>query len=320
MTKELAPQLALTYGDPAGIGPEILAQALFSGLTGAQPVVYGDARVVWRGAEIAKVALPPDLAIVPVEFPGKLPVPGRVSGQTGAHALAVLERLGEDLLSQRLAGVVTGPIQKAAVQQVRPGFIGHTEFFAELSGTTRFGMLLIVEPLRALHVTTHIALKDVPAALSVERIEDTIALANLALVQLGEPGGTIGVCGLNPHAGEDGAFGDEELRIIAPAIAAARRRNIAALGPLPPDTAFMRAARGDFALVVCMYHDQGHVPLKLLGFDRGINMTVGLPFVRTSVDHGTALDIAGSGTSNPGSLKSAWSLACRIIQARAAAR
>ena len=320
MTKKFAPRLALTYGDPAGIGPEILAKALSSGLSGAQPVVYGDERVVRRGAELASVSLPPDLEIVPVGALENLPVPGQVSEQTGAHALAVLERLGQDLLAHRVAGVVTGPIQKAAVQLVRPGFIGHTEFFAELSGTVRFGMLLIVEPLRALHVTTHIALKDVPAALTVERVEDTIVLGNLALEQLGEPGGTIGVCGLNPHAGEEGAFGDEEVRIIAPAIAAARRRMIAAVGPLPPDTAFMRAARGDFKLVICMYHDQGHVPLKLMGFDRGINMTVGLPFVRTSVDHGTALDIAGSGTCDPGSLKSAWYLACKAMMARAAAR
>ena len=318
MTTKIAPGLALTYGDPAGVGPEILAQALSSGLAGARPVVYGDERVVRRGAELAKVALPRDLEIVRVDSPGDLPVPGQVSGQTGAHALAVLERLGQDLLAQRVAGVVTGPIQKAAVQLVRPGFIGHTEFFAQISGTARYGMLLIVEPLRALHVTTHIALKDVAAALSVARIEDTIALAHLALAQLGEPGGTIGVCGLNPHAGEEGAFGDEEARMIAPAIAAARRLEIAAVGPLPPDTAFMRAARGDFAIVVCMYHDQGHVPLKLLGFDRGINMTVGLPFVRTSVDHGTALDIAGSGTSHPGSLAAAWDLACRLLQVRGA--
>lgn len=308
--------MALTYGDPAGIGPEILAAAIATGLGGAEAIVYGDARILRRGAEHAGVQLPDGVTVVSVPNLGDLPAPGSVTRQTGIHAMAVLERIGADLLGGRLAGVVTGPIHKEVIQLERPGFIGHTEFFAELAGVRRFGMLLVVEPFRALHVTTHMALRDVAASLSVERVYETIALAKLALEQFGESGRAIGVCGLNPHAGEAGAFGDEEGRILAPAIAMAQERGLSVVGPLSPDTAFVRAQRGEFGVVVCMYHDQGHVPLKLIGFDRGVNVTVGLPFVRTSVDHGTALDIAGTGAADSGSLLAAWALAVRLVAQR----
>ncbi|MBU6430267.1 MAG: 4-hydroxythreonine-4-phosphate dehydrogenase PdxA, partial [Cyanobacteria bacterium REEB65] len=282
MPGNMAPRLALTYGDPAGIGPEILARALAGPLEGAQPVVYGDRRILARGADVTGVRLPL-VEIRPVPWDGGLPKPAAPNRETGAHAFAVLEALGADLLAKRVDGVVTGPIQKAAVVQSQPSFIGHTEFFAELAGVRRFGMLLVVEPFRALHVTGHMALVDALRRLDGDRVRATLELAGQALERLGEARRTIGVCGLNPHAGEGGLFGDEEARYIEPAIAIARSHGLDVEGPLPPDTAFVRAAKGEFGVVVCMYHDQGHIPLKLMGFDRGVNMTVGLPFVRTSV-------------------------------------
>lgn len=317
MIERLAPRVALTYGDPAGIGPEILARLLSGNPGGGRPVVYGDRRILASGADVAGVFVPHDaFDLVEVPWEGGLPRPGVVDARCGAHVLAVLDTVGGDLRAGRVPAVVTGPLHKAAVRLVRPDFIGHTEFFAGIAETGRYGMLLVVEPLRALHVTTHIALRDVPAALTVERVGQTLDLAAEALELFGEGERRIGVCGLNPHAGEGGAFGDEENRVIGPAIEAARRRGIRAEGPLSPDAAFLMAARGAFGVVVCMYHDQGHVALKLLGMDRGINVTVGLPFIRTSVDHGTAFDIAGTGKADPGSLQEAWDLACRLLLAR----
>lgn len=320
MTAKTPQRAALTYGDPAGIGPEILARLLSGCPGGARPVVYGDRRILASGADVAGVFVPHDAwDLVEVPWTGDLPAPGQVDARCGEHVLAVLEAIGRDLGERRIPAVVTGPLHKTAVRRVRPDFIGHTEFFAGVAGTRRFGMLLVVDPLRALHVTSHVAFREVPAALTRDRIALTLDLAREALEMLGEGDRAIGVCGLNPHAGEDGAFGDEEIRIIGPAIADARRRGIRAEGPLSPDAAFPQAARGAYGVVVCMYHDQGHVPLKLLGMDRGINVTVGLPFIRTSVDHGTAFDIAGKGKADPGSLRAAWDLACKLLLERQAA-
>jgi len=303
----------LTYGDPAGIGPEIVARLLADPPPGTRPIVYGDRGILAAGAAIARVAVPHDAcAFREVPWHGDPPPPGIASDRCGEHAVAVLEAVARDLRSGRMGGVVTGPVNKAVVRRVRPDFLGHTEFFAAVGGVTRFGMLLVVEPLRAIHVTTHIALRDVPARLTPARIVETISLAAEALDLLDEPTRAIGVCGLNPHAGEGGAFGDEERTLIAPAIAEASARGFAVEGPLPPDAAFPRAARGDFGAIVCMYHDQGHIALKLLGMNRGVNVTVGLPFIRTSVDHGTAFDIAGRGCADAGSLRAAWILACTL--------
>lgn len=305
--------IALTYGDPAGIGPEILARLLSDETRARRAIVCGDRRILAAGADVAGVSVPYDACrFAEVPWSGELPPWGRADARCGAHVMAVLERLRADLRSGAIATVVTGPVHKAVVRQVQPEFIGHTEFFAETTGVSRFGMLLVVDPLRALHVTSHIALRDVPAKLTVPRILETIELAAEALIMLGEGGRAIGVCGLNPHAGEDGAFGDEEARLIRPAIKAAVASGIPAIGPLPPDAAFPQAARGDYGVVVCMYHDQGHVPLKLLGMTRGVNVTVGLPFVRTSVDHGTAFDIAGQGRADAGSFVAAWNLAMSL--------
>lgn len=295
---------------------------------GPRPVVLGDRRLfrraeelvgfqpTWRQVDWDHAALA-DHEVGWVEVPWHLPtLPalGRVDAEAGAYAYRVLQEAGRALASRRVPGVVTGPISKEAIQRRRPDFIGHTEFFAGVAGASRFGMLLVVEPLRAIHVTTHVPLRQVSSLLTPARIGETLALARLSLEMLGEPEGVIAVCGLNPHAGEAGHFGDEEQQAIAPAVEAARQSGMRVVGPLPPDTVFHRALQGEFQVVVCMYHDQGHIPLKMLGFDRGINVTVGLPFIRTSVDHGTAFDLAGTGAANPGSLKAAWSLAVRLLE------
>lgn len=316
MAADSVSRLGITCGDPASIGPEVVARLLADlPPSSVRPVVYADKRILDMGSRVAGVSLPLEaFDFVNVTLPGEIPDPGEVVSSAGAHAFAVLEAVGGDLTAGLLAGVVTGPVHKGAIRLSRPDFIGHTEFFAALGNVARYGMLLVVEPFRALHVTTHIALRDVAKAITSARILETLDLGRDALEMLGESERVIGVCGLNPHAGEGGAFGDEEERLIAPAIAKARQRGIRAEGPVSPDAAFLRAARGDFGLIVCMYHDQGHIALKLVGMDRGVNVTIGLPFVRTSVDHGTAFDIAGKGIADAGSLKAAWLLACRLVE------
>lgn len=322
--------IALTPGDPSGIGPEITARFL-AGLPagGPRPVVFGDARLLDRAATSLglSLALTPlsriedaanlsldAVGLVSVPWPhDALPAIGEVRRESGAYAYAVLEAVAPHLAAGTLRGVVTGPISKEAIQLSRPAFIGHTEFFARVGGSRRFGMLLVVEPLRAIHVTAHVPFAEVPACLTRERIEETIGLAAESLRLLGDPDGTIAVCGLNPHAGEAGRFGREEAETIQPAVEAMRAKGLKVVGPLPPDTVFYRALRGEFQVIVCMYHDQGHIPLKLHGFDRGVNVTVGLPFVRTSVDHGTAFELAGKGEATPSSLQAAWDLAVRLL-------
>ncbi len=322
--------VALTPGDPAGIGPEITARFLLDLPPGGiRPVVFGDRRVMARAAAIFGAELPwvpvreaaearrlgpseVGLFEVPWEAP-ELPEWGGMAAASGAYAYRVLEGVAPFLADGALPGVVTGPISKEAIQLTRPEFIGHTEFFAQVGKSDRFGMLLVVHPLRAIHVTAHVPFARVPECLTRARIEETIDLAALSLRRLGEPAGAIAVCGLNPHAGEGGRFGMEERELILPAVEAARARGLKVVGPLPPDTVFYRALNGEFQVIVCMYHDQGHIPLKMYGFDRGVNVTVGLPFVRTSVDHGTAFELAGTGSASIGSLKAAWELAGQLV-------
>lgn len=323
----MPPCLAITPGDPTGIGPEIVMKLLSAPLEG-RPVVYGDARLLGRAGAIVGA----DVRFEPVQHPAA-PVPrgcvplvhvaweypdppafGRIDPRAGAHALRCVERAARHALEGAVAGLVTAPIHKGAVLPGLPGFIGHTEYLAELADTSDFGMLLVVEPFRVLHVTTHLSVRAAVDALSAEKILGTIRLAARSLRFLGEPEGMIGVCALNPHAGEGGRFGREEIDLIAPACEAARAEGYAVEGPLPPDTVFYRARRGDFAIVVAMLHDQGHIPLKMWGMDSGINVTVGLPFIRTSVDHGTAFDLAGMGRASEGSLRHAWELAVKLAR------
>jgi 4-hydroxythreonine-4-phosphate dehydrogenase len=321
--------IAITQGDACGIGPEIVAKLLAVPLPG-RPVVYGDRRLLDRGAAIVGADIPwwpvahpgeavPEgfVALVSVPYEGdELPPLGQLDSRAGAHALACVEAAGQAARRGDVAGLVTAPINKQAILPTVPDFIGHTEYLADLAGVQDFGMLLSVDEFRVLHVTTHVSVRQAVDLLSVEAILQTIRLGARALELFGLSDGTIGVCALNPHAGEGGRFGDEEITIIGPAIESALAEGHRVEGPLPPDTVFYRARQGHFALIVAMLHDQGHIPLKMWGMDRGINVTVGLPFVRTSVDHGTAFDLAGTGRADEGSLRHAWDLAIRLVERR----
>lgn len=321
----MTPRLALTPGDPAGVGPEIVARLLASPVAG-QPVVYGDRRLLDRAAAVVGARLPWQevadpreavsagaIALVPIPWPhDDLPAFGRLDPRAGAHALACVDAAGRAAVAGQVAGLVTAPINKQAILPGRPDFIGHTEYLAALAGVEDYGMLLVVDDFRVLHVTTHVSVREALDRLSVDAILRTIRLGARELPRLGMPEGVIGVTGVNPHAGEGGRFGREELDIIGPAVELARAEGLRVEGPLPPDTVFYRARQGHFALIVAMLHDQGHIPLKMWGMDRGINTTIGLPFVRTSVDHGTAFDLAGTGRADAGSLDHAWRLAHRL--------
>jgi 4-hydroxythreonine-4-phosphate dehydrogenase len=239
--------------------------------------------------------------------------PGRVGAATGRAAYAYIERAIDAALTGEVAAVVTGPIHKEALRAAGVPFPGHTEIYAERPGAARACMMLASPELTCSFATVHVGYREVPGLLSVSRVLDVIELTAdyIRRVRSREP--VIAVCGLNPHAGEHGLFGDhEEERIILPAIEAARAKGLNVDGPLPPDTAFLPARRRATDAFVCMYHDQGHIPLKALAFDEAVNVTLGLPIVRTSVDHGTALDIAWRGKANPNSLFEAVRIAAAL--------
>jgi len=337
------PILGVTMGDPAGVGPEIIARA------GADPAVRRDSRPVVVGAASAMsaalglVASPLtlhavkrvadcrwadgtlevlDLANVDMQT---LPR-GAVSAEAGRAAYDYVERAVVLAQAREIDGIVTAPINKEALAAAGMPHTGHTEILAKLSNTTNYAMLLMGHDLRVIHVTTHVALRRVPDLVTRERVLTTIRLAQRTMTSLGRRDARIAVAGLNPHAGEDGLFGDEEKTAIVPAIDAARGEGMTVIGPLPADTLFSRARGGEFDIVVAMYHDQGHIPVKTVGFTydetsrrwtglSGVNVTVGLPFVRVSVDHGTAFDRAWKGVANPESMIEAIDVAVRMLAA-----
>jgi 4-hydroxythreonine-4-phosphate dehydrogenase len=219
-------------------------------------------------------------------------------------------------LSGAVDAMVTAPLNKEAIHAAGYSSAGHTELLAERTGAERVSMLLTSEQLRVVHVSTHVSLAEAIRRVTPERVDEVIELAWRSCRALGIEAPRIAVAGLNPHAGEGGLFGDDESR-IRPAIASARARGRTVSDPLPPDTVFLRAVRGEFDIVVAMYHDQGHIPMKLLGFDHGVNVSMGLPIIRTSVDHGTAFDIAGTGQARADSLLAALRVAARMVAARA---
>ncbi|TMF88915.1 MAG: 4-hydroxythreonine-4-phosphate dehydrogenase PdxA [Chloroflexi bacterium] len=288
------PTLVISAGDPAGIGPEVTVKAL------AQPEVRELADLVVAGdpAQLAAVArslgLPVPERVEPAGDAGAVE-PGRVSAAGGEAAVAAVKRAVELVRSGDASALVTGPINKEALRAAGYPWPGHTEMLADLCAVAEVRMLLVGERLRVCHVTTHRSLRSAIEAATRARVLETIRMTATGGRRLGFETPRIGVAGLNPHAGEGGLFGDEELREIAPAVADAQAEGIDVSGPWPADTLFWRAANGEFDFVVAMYHDQGHVPVKLAGFDEGVNVTLGLPFLRTSVDHGTAFDIAGRG-------------------------
>ena len=292
----MRPRIAITAGDPAGIGPEIADKAARDPrvLDVCEPVVY---------------AQPP---IEPFAI-------GEVSAAAGRAAYDTILRAVEDARSGRVQAIATAPINKAAFARAGIPWKGHTDLLAHLCGVARVAMMFHAPELNVVLATVHVPLRDVPELLTQALVEDMLALTAESLPQFGFPAPRIAVAGLNPHAGEDGLLGTEDQHVLVPAIAAARARGVNVTGPFPADTVFGRAARGDFDVVLACYHDQGLIPVKLLAFGRAVNVTLGLPIIRTSVDHGTAFDIAGRGVADAGSMVEAVLLAARLARADAGA-
>lgn len=330
-TREL-PVIAVTMGDGAGIGPEVTVAALLDpAVTGrCRPVVVGDAvrlrqaaRIHGLACEVVPVPHPRaaeftpgrinvvDLGLLPEDLPW-----GVLAADAGHAAHEYVKRAAELALAGDVHGICTAPLNKEALHAAGHLYPGHTELLAHLTGVDEVSMMLSTEKVKVIHVTTHIGLID-----AVERIEPglvarTVRRGHEAMVRAGTPEPVIGVCGINPHAGENGLFGyGEEEKKIVPALEEVRRHGIDARGPLPADTAFFLASRGDYDLIVAMYHDQGHGPVKVLGIEAGVNLTVGLPVIRTSVDHGTAFDIAGTGRAEAGSMVEALRQAAEMSTA-----
>jgi 4-hydroxythreonine-4-phosphate dehydrogenase len=321
--------MAITMGDPAGIGPEIIAK-LFAEGSPASAVVVGDAGILRRAVTL--LGLPLEVVeietaahatggegrieVVPVgALPPDLPF-GRIDARAGAAAFAYISRAIDEVQAGRASAIVTAPINKAAMNAAGIDYPGHTEILAERTATRNYAMMLANDELRVLLVSIHVSLADAILAVTMENELRAIRLADLAGRQFGITRPRVAVAGLNPHAGEGGMFGREDDAIIAPAVALARGEGIAVTGPLSGDTVFMRARQGEFDVVVAQYHDQGLIPVKYLGLDHGVNITVGLPFVRTSVDHGTAFEIAGTGQASAASLRYAVVQAAKLIPGR----
>ena len=330
------PVIAITAGEPAGIGPELvalLAERHRHEPLPARLIVIGDADLLAERASRAGVAPryrryvpadpgPDDGSVGVWHLPVAVPVtPGRPDPANAQHVFAMLARAADGCASGAFDALVTAPVQKSVLQDAGIPFVGHTEFFAQRTGTPRVVMLLTgadeAAPLRVALVTTHLALRDVPAAITHDAVLETLEITGRELAaKFGIAAPRIAVCGLNPHAGEGGHLGREEIDTIAPAIAAAAARGLAVSGPLPADTVFVPGVARNYDAIVAMYHDQGLPVLKAATFGHGINVTLGLPFIRTSVDHGTALDIAGTGRADPSSLIAAIRLAADLARAR----
>jgi 4-hydroxythreonine-4-phosphate dehydrogenase len=285
----MKPRVAITSGDPSGIGPEVAAKAAADArvLEACEPIVYG----------------PPD---------GKRFTPGALSAEAGRAAYDIIVRAVEDAQRGVVQGIATAPVNKEAFRLAGLPWNGHTDLLGHLTGSSDVAMMFYSEALRVVLATVHIPLADVPRALTQASLEATIALTARELPRFGIRAPRIAVAGLNPHAGEHGLFGREEETAIAPAIEACRGRGVDVSGPYPGDTVFVRARRGDFDVVIACYHDQGLIPVKLVAFGQAVNVTLGLPIVRTSVDHGTAFDIAGQGVADPESMIAAVLLAAEL--------
>jgi 4-hydroxythreonine-4-phosphate dehydrogenase len=307
-------RLIVSAGDPAGIGPEVTIKALAQPDVRAQApaiAVAGDPDHLRRTAE--RLGLPAPERVEPAGDASRVQ-PGRLSTEGGAAGVAAIRRAVELIQAGVYDALVTAPINKEAIRLAGFGWPGHTEMLADLTAAGDVRMLLVTDRLKVVHVTTHRSLRSAIDAATADRILRTIELGHEGARRLGYERPRIAVAGLNPHAGESGLFGDEEIHEIEPAVAAAREAGMDVSGPWPPDTLFWRASRGEFDLVVAMYHDQGHIPVKLAGFDEGVNVTLGLPFARTSVDHGTAFDIAGRGIARWQSMAAAIRVASLLAR------
>ena len=306
-------------GDPAGVGPEICltllskSEQLFPDL---RLTVYGDAPLLEKVAQHTGLPLP---SAQQVRHIGSLPAdhvvePGKVAAAHGQAGYDYLQNAIEDALSGEVDGIVTAPLNKLSLREAGVSHPGHTEILAELTQSTRYCMLQYSQEVTASFVTCHCGYADVPKFLTRERLREVIDLTHEAVSRILQRPPRLLALGLNPHAGEEGLFGNqEEEAVIIPEVVGAQERGIDIAGPLPPDTAFIPSKRSEIDAYICMYHDQGHIPLKALAFDSAVNVTLGLPIVRTSVDHGTAFDIAWQGKADPGSLISATKLACKLV-------
>lgn len=335
--------LGITMGDPAGVGPEITVKALAQReiYDMCKPIVIGDAKILEEAAEITRrsgIKIHSISSIKEAFFqPGILDVldmgltdpkkleRGKVSVMAGNAAFRYVEKAIKLALAGEIDGTVTNPINKEAINLAGHHYSGHTEIYAAYTGTKNYAMMLAHKNFRVVHVSTHVSLKEACDLVKKERVTAVIELAWQACQALQIPEPVIGVAGLNPHCGENGMFGREEIEEILPAVEAAKAKGIRAEGPVPPDTIFSKAIGGWYHCVIAMYHDQGHIPMKIKGFVyredlgqwesvSGVNITLGLPIVRASVDHGTAFDLAGTGKANEDSLKEAIAYGAKLAE------
>ncbi|ASY80800.1 4-hydroxythreonine-4-phosphate dehydrogenase PdxA [Pectobacterium polaris] len=321
--------IAVTMGDPAGIGPEIIIKSLAEGeLSGASAVVVGCVQTMQRilalnivsGVELKIIDKPADAVFAPgvinmidepLEDPQALK-PGVVQAQAGDLAYRCIKKATELAMAGEVHAIATAPLNKEALHSAGHLYPGHTELLAKLTNSRDYAMVLYTDKLKVIHVSTHIALRKFLDTLNRDRVETVIDMADVFLKRVGFTHPRIAVAGVNPHAGENGLFGDEEIKIVSPSVEAMKAKGIDVYGPCPPDTVYLQAYEGQYDMVVAMYHDQGHIPLKLLGFYDGVNITAGLPFIRTSADHGTAFDIAWTGKAKPESMAISIQLAMQL--------
>lgn len=321
--------IAVTMGDAAGIGPEIIVKSLTAPeLDGAPIVVVGCLRTFQRQQRLGIVptahfrsigkvsdACFESGVIHVIDEPAASPdtlIAGEVQDQAGDLAFRCIKRATELAMSHDVQAIATAPLNKEALHLAGHMYPGHTELLATLTGSKDYAMVLYTDRLKVIHVTTHVALRTFLDTLKQQRIEKVVNIADEFLKRVGIVRPRIAVAGVNPHAGEHGLFGTEEIEIVAPAISVMQKQGVDVSGPCPPDTVFLQAYEGKYDMVVAMYHDQGHIPLKLLGFYDGINITAGLPFLRTSCDHGTAFDIAWTGKAKPESMIASIQLAMKL--------
>ncbi|HCT3169322.1 TPA: D-threonate 4-phosphate dehydrogenase [Enterobacter asburiae] len=323
--------IAVTMGDPAGIGPEIIIKSLTEGeLSGAPVVVVGCARTLQRVLDkgiVGQVDIRLIDAVSDAKFaPGVINVldeplaepdalkPGIVQAAAGDLAYRCVKRATELAMAGNVKAIATAPLNKEALHLAGHLYPGHTELLAHLTDSKDYAMVLYTDKLKVIHITTHIALRKFLDTLNQDRVKTVIGIADSFLKRVGFAHPRIAVAGVNPHAGENGLFGDEEIKIVGPAVEAMKAQGLNVTGPCPPDTVFMQCHEGMYDMVVAMYHDQGHIPLKLLGFYDGVNITAGLPFIRTSADHGTAFDIAWTGKAKSESMTVSIQLAMQITR------
>jgi 4-hydroxythreonine-4-phosphate dehydrogenase len=327
------PIIGITMGDAAGVGPEIIMKSLHDALVyeSCRPFVIGDSKIMKRADSFVQTGLQIrsiqtvseaqfqygtvdclDLNLLPADLPI-----GQVSAEAGHASFCFLKKAIELANAGEIDAICTAPLNKEALHKGGHIYPGHTEILADLTGTKDFSMMLSAPKLKVIHVTTHVGIIDAVKMINPERVYKVIRMAHETLQKAGYASPKIAVCGINPHAGENGLFGygEEEEKII-PGVKQAQEEGIQVVGPLPADTLFFRATRGDFDIIVAMYHDQGHGPIKVLGLEAGVNITVGLPIIRTSVDHGTAFDIAGKGIADEQSMKEALRQAIELAPKR----